>query len=112
MKSIKSIVSPIIVVILILVFILTSCDYLELETRKVVDYRHVDQYTEIYTATESRYNPNTGQYDNVPVSKTRVVAEYFELLWEYTYKDGHTERHWERCTRFEYEDAKNELGGD
>lgn len=39
-----------------------------------------------------------------------MTDEAFELCWEYTYADGHKERKWEECTRFEYQATKDELG--
>ncbi len=101
----------VIFLLLFLVMLITSCDNLEEDTKRIVDYRHNDSYTEVYTTIESKYNLSSDEWEHIPVTKTRYVPESYELLWEITYKDGHTERHWKECTRFEYENARKELGG-
>lgn len=95
---------------IILMILLVGCDSLEVERKQVIDYRHNDSYTEVYTTIESKYNLSSEEWEHIPVTKTRYVPESYELLWEYTYKDNHTERHWKECTRFEYENAREELG--
>ena len=89
-------------VILGIVSQLTGCDYYEVDTKYVIDYR----FTEAHTETDTLKNS-----DGIPYYVSDFVPEKYERLWEYVYKDGHKERHWEECTRFEYEDAKKELGG-
>lgn len=79
---------------------LTGCDYFEVDTRYVIDYRFSEAHTETKTDTSGDY----------PVYKYYYVPDKYERLWEEVYKDGHKERKWEECTRFEYEDAKKELG--
>lgn len=91
MKKIKSLVA-----ILAAISILTGCDYFEVESRTLIDYRYSGEYTEF----------NTSDGD----TKSYHHDEEFSLLWEYTFADGHKERKWERCTRFEYKAAKEELG--
>lgn len=91
MKKIKTLL-----VALIMIFALTGCKYIEVEQKTLIDYR----YSAEHVITEiDNGNTNSYHYD-----------EKFELLYEYTYADGHTERRWETCTRFEYARAKEELG--
>lgn len=86
----------IILLSLIMTFALTGCKYIEVEQKTLIDYR----YSAEHVITEiDNGNTNSYHYD-----------EKFELLYEYTYADGHTERRWETCTRFEYARAKEELG--
>ena len=86
----------IILLSLIMAFALTGCAYFEVEQKTLIDYR----YSAEHVITEiDNGNTNSYHYD-----------EKFELLYEYTYADGHTERRWETCTRFEYARAKEELG--
>lgn len=87
-------------VILGIVSQITGCDYFEVDTRYVIDYRFSEAHTETTTDTSGDY----------PVYKYYYVPDKYERLWEYVYKDGHKERKWEECTRFEFEDAKKELG--
>lgn len=81
-------------------FLLVGCKAFEVEQKTLIDYRYTPSHS--YSVTEG--------FDE----DKRVVAKYekesFELLWLYTYADGHQERHWETCTRFEYQKAKEELG--
>lgn len=81
---------------------LTGCDAFEVDTKVVIDYRYTEPHTEIYSR-ETDKGQQYYVYD--------YVQEKYELLWEYTYMDGHKERHWEECTKFEYQNAKEELGG-
>ena len=81
---------------------LTGCDAFELETKCVIDYRYTEAHTEMYARTTDK---------GVPYYDYQYIPEQYELLWEETYKDGHTERHWRECTRFEYNNAVKELGG-
>lgn len=67
------------------------------ETKTLIDYRYSAEHVEISTDTDGK--THTSHYN-----------EKFELLYEITYADGHTKRHWEECTRFEYQKAKDELG--
>lgn len=81
---------------------LTGCgEYFELDTKTVIDYRFSEGHTEIWTKKTDKGEPYYEYY---------YVGDKYELLWEITYKDGHQERHWEECTRFEYNNAKEELG--
>lgn len=82
---------------LILVITLAGCDHFEEESKTLIDYRYSAAYTEV----------NTDEKGNVA---TEHYNEKFELLYEITYADGHTERRWQECTRFEYAAAKEELG--
>lgn len=91
MKKAKAIICAI-----ALLVTLTGCDYFEVEQKTLIDYR----YSAEHVITEND-NGNTNTYHH---------DEKFELLYEYTYADGHTERRWEECTRFEYARAKEELG--
>jgi len=88
-------------VILGIVSQLTGCDYYEVETKTVIDYRYTEAHTEQYDRTDD----NGNHYYNYV-----FVQEKYELLWLETYKDGHQERNWRECTRFEYQNAKDELG--
>lgn len=107
-------VSAIVIVMCIISTLLVGCgdfsDTWTVETKRIVDYRYVEQYTEIYTGFERKYDFRKDDWVTFPVTKTNIVKAHYELLWEYTYADGHTERCWEECTRFEYENAKKELG--
>lgn len=80
---------------------LSGCAYFEVDTKNAIDYRYTASHTNIISKTT----------DDYPVYEYALYPEKYEILWEYTYKDGHKERKWEECTRFEYEDAKKELGG-
>ncbi len=108
-------VSAVVILMCIISTLLVGCgdlsDAWTVETKRVVDYRYVEQYTEIYTDFEKHFDWSKDDWVTYPVTKTRVIKDHYELLWEYTYADGHTERRWEECTRFEYENAKKELGG-
>lgn len=75
---------------------LTACDAFTVERKTLIDYRHSDEWVEYYT------------YDGHQVSKHH--DEEWSLLYEITYADGHVERRWEECTRFEYDKAREELG--
>lgn len=75
---------------------LTACDAFTVERKTLIDYRHSDEWVEYYT------------YDGRQCSKHH--GEEWELLYEITYADGHVERSWEECTRFEYNKAREELG--
>lgn len=86
------------IAIIAIIAMLTGCAYFELDSKTVIDYR----YTGEYTTYES-------DSDGKTISTTHH-NEKFELLWEYTYADGHTERRWEDCTRFEYQNARKDLG--
>lgn len=88
-------------VILGIVSQLTGCDYYEVETKTIIDYRYTEAHTEQYDQTDD----NGNHYYNYV-----FVQEKYELLWLEIYKDGHQERHWRKCTRFEYQNAKDELG--
>lgn len=92
MKKIKTAI-----LILATMAMLAGCDYFEEESKTLIDYRYSAAYTEV----------NTDEKGNVA---TEHYNEKFELLYEITYADGHTERRWQECTRFEYAAAKEELG--
>ena len=81
---------------------LTGCDAFEVDTSIVIDYRFTEAHTEIYKRETDK---------GIPYYDYEYVPEKYELLWEETYKDGHKERHWRVCTRFEYQNAVEELGG-
>lgn len=91
----------ILAIILGIMSALTGCDALEEESRIVIDYRFDEGHTEIWTKKTDKGEPYYEYY---------YVGDKYELLWEITYKDGHQERHWEECTRFEYNNARKELG--
>lgn len=92
MKKIKGLTA-----VLALMVMLTGCgEYFKVETKTLIDYRYSGEYME-YTTEDG--NARSYHHD-----------EKFEVLYEYTYQDGHKERHWEECTRFEYQNAKKELG--
>lgn len=81
---------------------LTGCgEYWNEDSRVVIDYMHTEPHTEIITRKTDKGDP---YYVYI------YEKESFELLWLVTYQDGHTERHWEPCTRFEYQNARKELG--
>lgn len=87
----------IILLSLIMTFALTGCDYFEVEQKTLIDYRYTAEYTTYSTDSDGK-------------TTSRHYNEEFALYYEYTYADGHTERRWETCTRFEYARAKEELG--
>lgn len=92
----------ILAVILGIVSQLTGCgESWKVESTIVIDYRHTEAHQEAYIVGTGDSRVNTWDF----------VPEKYELLWEYTYMDGHKERKWKECTRFEYENAKKELGG-
>ena len=82
--------------IIAIILTMTGCAAFVVESKTVIDYR----YTPAHVETE--------------VSDTKTISTYepekYELLWEYTYADGHTDRRWESCTRFEYQSAREDLG--
>lgn len=78
---------------------LTGCAYNEVESKTIIDYRFTEAHVETSTNTSG----------DTPVYYYTYVPETYERLWEITYSDGHKKRKWEECTRFEYEDAKEEL---
>ena len=82
---------------MILAVVLVGCAYFDVETKTLIDYRYSAEHVEYSTDSNGK---TTSVHFN----------EKFELLYEYSYADGHTERHWEECTRFEYQKAKDELG--
>ena len=93
----------ILAVILGIVSQLSGCgEYFKEESRIVIDYRFAEGHTEILTKKTDKGEPYYEYY---------YVGDEYELLWLVTYQDGHTERHWEECTRFEYNNAREELGG-
>lgn len=81
---------------LALVILLVACDYFKVERQRMIDYRHSDEWVEYYV------------FDDKPRSQHH--DEKWEILWEITYADGHTEQRWIECTRFEYDEARKELG--
>lgn len=85
------------IVALIFVLLLSGCDEFEVETKTLIDYRHDAAYTELST-----------DFDDKLV--TEYHPESWYLYYEITYADGHSERKWENCTRFEYKKAVEELG--
>lgn len=92
----------IIAMILGIISSLTGCDAFEVDTSIVIDYRITEAHTETITMKTDQ---------DVPYYVYEYIPDKFELLWEETYKDGHKERHWRECTRFEYNNAVLELGG-
>lgn len=86
----------IIICLSLILMTMTSCDYFTEEQKTLIDYRYNSEWTEYYTMNDKQYT------DHHP--------ESFELLYLITYADGHKERQWETCTRFEYQKAKEELG--
>ena len=89
---------------------LTGCAYTEVDTKVVIDYRFTSFHEEQKLGTRREYNHKTEEWVTVQYIYTDYVPDTYELLWEYTYMDGHKERKWEECTRFEYQNAKEELG--
>lgn len=79
---------------------LTGCAYFEIESAHVIDYRFTEAHTEITTRETM---------EGIPVYDHHFIPAKHELLWEYTYQDGHTEKQWRECTRFEYQNAQKEL---
>lgn len=87
--------------ILFLSLSIMSCgEYFEEESKIIIDYRHNDPYIET----------RTSGFDDDKSINTYYHPETWELLYEITYADGHKERRWQDCTRFEYNNAKIELG--
>lgn len=98
----------VVMIILGIVILLQGCA--EVERKYIVDYRYNEPRNDVVTDYEYKYNIWTEKRELVPNTHTEYVPESYELMWEYQYDDGHTERKWEKCTRFEYDDAKKELG--
>lgn len=93
------------------VFVLTGCGgYFKIETADVIDYRFTEAHEEERIGHSKEYNMFSETYEDRPYKYQTFVPATYELLWEYTYQDGHTERRWSECTRFEYGNAKEELG--
>ena len=86
-----------VIMAMILIVALAGCAHFDVETKTLIDYRYSAEHMEYSTNSDGK----TSSYH---------YNEKFELLYEYTYADGHTARHWEECTRFEYQKAKDELG--
>lgn len=87
--------------IIVIISALTGCAAFEVDTSIVIDYRFTEAHTEIYTK-------ESGQ--DVVYHDYKYIPDKYELLWEETYMDGHKERTWKECTRFEYQNARQELG--
>lgn len=83
--------------VLMVAAMLAGCAYSDEDSKTLIDYRYSAEYTAVQTDDDGKM-------------ETKHYNEKFELLYEYTYADGHTERRWEECTRFEYAAAKEELG--
>ena len=80
------------------------------ESRIVIDYRFTEAHEEERVGYKKEYNAFAETWVDVPYKYKTFIPDRYELLWEVTYQDGHTERHWEECTRFEYNNARKELG--
>ncbi len=92
---------------------LTGCgEYFEEDTRMVIDYRFTSAHEEERVGVKKEYNALADTWVDVPYKYKTFVPDKYELMWEVTYMDGHKERKWEECTRFEYNNAKEELGDD
>lgn len=92
----------ILAIILGIISQLTGCgEYWREESRVVIDYKYTRPHTEALTRKTDQ---------GVPYYVYVYVDEKYELLWLVTYQDGHTERQWKECTRFEYNNAREELG--
>lgn len=98
----------VVLVILGIVILLQGCA--EVETKYIVDYRYNEPRNDVVTEYTYKYNIWKEERELVPDTHTVYVPESYELMWEYIYDNGHKERKWEKCTRFEYEDARKELG--
>lgn len=86
-----------IICLALILLTITSCgEYFTEDQKTLIDYRYSSEWTEYYTMSDKQY--------------TQHHPESFELLYMITYADGHKERKWETCTRFEYQKAKEELG--
>ena len=97
-------------VITCLFLCLTGCR--EVDSKIMVDYRFIPEHTEVHSDKAWTTCPKCGaEVHGKIVAESHYYPEEYQLLWEYRYDDGSKERKWETCTRFEYEDAKKELGG-
>jgi hypothetical protein len=96
--------------LILIVTILTGCDAWEEDRKIIVDYRYTSEHYEKETEYRKEYSWLAEDYIQVPYEVDRYYPEKYELLWEITYQDGHTERRWKDCTRFEYDNARTELG--
>lgn len=96
--------------LILIATILTGCDAWKEDRKIIVDYRYTSEHYEKETEYRKEYSWMAEKYINVPYEVDRLYPEKYELLWEITYQDGHIERHWEDCTRFEYDNARTELG--
>lgn len=85
---------------MIIASIICGCSHFEVSKKTLIDYRHDAAHQEINT---------TGFGDDKEVN-SYYYPEQWSLLYEITYEDGHVERQWEDCTRFEYKKAVEELG--
>ena len=114
-EKMNSLIKKVITIALTLVittFIISGCSYVEVDTKTIVDYRFTPFHEEERVGYSRKYDVIAEEWYNEPYKYTVYVPEKYELLWEYTYMDGHYERQWEDCTRFEYQNAKEELGDD
>ena len=101
----------VLIAVFTIVVILTGCGgYFKIETADVIDYRFTEAHEEERIGYLKEYNEFSETWVDKPYKYQTFVPATYELLWEYTYQDGHTERRWSECTRFEYENAKEELG--
>lgn len=98
----------VVVAILVLILSITGCT--EVESKYIVDYRYNAPRTDVVTDYNYKWNWHEDEYQLVPDTHTKYVPESYELMWEIRYDNGHVSREWQKCTRFEYDNAVKELG--
>lgn len=88
-------------VILMIIGLFSGCrGHFEVVSENVIDYRYTESRTQSYSRVSDKGYPYYEYY---------FVPEKFELMWEYTYQDGHKRRTWKECTRVEYQKAKEAI---
>ncbi len=98
------------VVIFGIVSLLTGCgEYFKEDSRIVIDYRFTQAHEEERIGYKKEYHSISDTWVDVPYTYKTFIPDRYELLWKVTYQDGHTEREWKECTRFECENAQKEL---
>ncbi len=94
-------------IIFIVILLITACRHIDRE--QIIDYRFTPAHEETRTGMKKEWNVWAEDWYEVPYEYKVFVPDTYELMWEYEYDNGTKERKWKECTRFEYEEAKEEL---
>ena len=99
--------------VIVMVLLFTSCtveNVVEV-SRKPIDVKHEDAYSQIETDYEYKYNVLKGEFALVPNTHTVYYPERWYVLQEVTYTTGNTDTEWVEVGQLEYDRIKAELGG-